>query len=171
VIIRETLSATDERLKREGRMEQAHAFKAELMAKGMIAQVAQQRMVEAFQPLDGTQAKSWAPPSQGGKKAAIEADKKAGDRVGNKRIDFSRMVMWAFRKLPGGGRRALKDYAQKSPDRFIEEFVKPIAIKQIAQPKDDIKKPEDDTTSEGQLDEFMKTWLKPMEKQDGAVGS
>jgi hypothetical protein len=61
-IPRETRTQFLDRVEREGRRDQAERALARLLASGLSAREAQEKLVERFQPLDGSQTRAWATP-------------------------------------------------------------------------------------------------------------
>ena len=69
-----------------------------------------------------------------------QADGEPEPEKGKGLIDFSERVERVFRKL--GMQRQLEKYARKRPERFLELFVQPLALRQMQKAEEDEAKRE-----------------------------
>jgi hypothetical protein len=93
-------------------------------------------------------------------KAQMKADGKLPDPDGvNKRkpVDFVQAIMIAYEYA--GGEKLWKDYARQHPHRFLEEFVRPIALRQGKEAQEKARPVEENDGLE-ELRAFKREWMK-----------
>jgi len=120
-VTRENRSAFWDRMRQEGRCEQAASAYADLLSTGMLKRQAQATLVARFQPLDGSRTRAWDTPDSW---ACGRTDwKKPGPDI---QEQYEQDLMWVYRnrdkpleQAPSQGARMLLETAQKKPERFL----------------------------------------------------
>jgi hypothetical protein len=123
---RETKKEFWDRIEREGRREEAEAKRDELVAEGYYGRDVQARLVERFQPPDGTKTKAWPTPDSWDC-GRVDAKKPPPDEL----EQFDQAVVWVqnnsdrpLEEAPTFRARLLLETAQKRPAEFLKILVK-----------------------------------------------
>jgi len=141
---RETKKQFDQRIEREGRQVEAERVRSKLLASGLTRRVAQVKLVERFQPLDGSMTRAWQTPDpwQSGRLFRNKADqdeslnivKRAEDEDYDEKLDeVKNRIFWA--ELRRDERQALAAARRRAHALKMEKKKRPRSRKQAARSK------------------------------------
>jgi hypothetical protein len=141
---RETRKLFWSRILREGRCDQAETVQAELLAAGLSRRETQKKLVDRFQPLDGTPTRAWTTPDSWrcGRKQLRKPPPTSDE-------ERDEDIVWAYRHFKSDPLDAPTDtksfwlrIAQKDPEAYYKGYVVPAQDRQerrcLEQPESDV---------------------------------
>jgi hypothetical protein len=148
---RETKKQFDQRMEREGRQTDAERVRTKLLASGMSRREAQVKLVERFQPLDGSTTRAWETPDpwESGRLFRNKADqderlrivKRAEDEDYDEEFDEAKnRIFWA--ELRREERQALADARRRAQALKMDQMKRSRSRKQAAKSKSSANAPQ-----------------------------